>query len=91
MPALRVDAAEPLATIVRRLNGWQPEVLAVYPSVLAQLADEQIAGRLHIRLRSVATSAEVLSGETSSINYWKPYPPPVGRFARTTMGCRCCS
>jgi phenylacetate-CoA ligase len=64
LPALRVDAAEPLATIVRRLNAWQPEVLAVYPSVLAQLADEQIAGRLHIRLRSVATSAEVLSGET---------------------------
>jgi phenylacetate-CoA ligase len=64
LPALRLDAAEPLATIVRRLNEWQPEVLAVYPSVLTQLADEQIAGRLHIRLRSVATSAEVLSGET---------------------------
>ena len=64
LPALRLDAAEPLATIVRRLNEWQPEVLAVYPSVLEQLADEQIAGRLHIRLRSVATSAEMLPEKT---------------------------
>jgi phenylacetate-coenzyme A ligase PaaK-like adenylate-forming protein len=61
---LRLDAAEPLATIVSRLNEWQPEVLAVYPSVLKQLADEQLAGRLRIRLRSVATSAEVLPEET---------------------------
>jgi putative adenylate-forming enzyme len=64
LPALRLDAAEPLATIVRRLNEWQPDVLAVYPSVLKQLADEQIAGHLRIRLRSVATSAEVLPDET---------------------------
>jgi phenylacetate-coenzyme A ligase PaaK-like adenylate-forming protein len=64
LPALRLDAAEPLATIVSRLNEWQPEVLAVYPSVLRQLADEQIAGNLRIRLRSVATSAEVLTEET---------------------------
>ncbi len=64
LPALRLDAAEPLTEMVRRLNEWQPEVLAVYPSVLKQLADEQIAGRLQIALRSVATSAEVLPEET---------------------------
>jgi putative adenylate-forming enzyme len=64
LPALRLDAAEPLATMVRRLNEWQPEVLAVYPSVLKQLADEQIAGHLRIQLRSVATSAEVLDEDT---------------------------
>ena len=64
LPALQLDAAEPLVTIVRRLNEWQPEVLAVYPSVLKQLADEQIAGNLKIHLRSVATSAEVLPEAT---------------------------
>ncbi len=64
LPALRLDAAEPLESMVRKLNEWQPEVLAVYPSVLKQLADEQIAGRLRIHLRSVATSAEVLPAET---------------------------
>src|SRR5262249_34776485 len=64
LPALRLDASEPLETIVQRLNDWQPEVLAVYPSVLKQLADAQLGGQLHIRPRSVATSAEVLPAET---------------------------
>src|SRR5262245_52591669 len=60
LPALRLSAAEPLSALVRQLNDWQPEVLAVYPSVLRQLAEEQIAGRLRVHLRSVATSGEVL-------------------------------
>jgi len=64
LPALRLDAAEPLETMVQRLNEWQPVVLAGYPSVLRQLAEEQIAGRLRITLRSIATSAEVLTDET---------------------------
>jgi putative adenylate-forming enzyme len=64
LPALRLDAAEPLETMVARLNRWQPVVLAGYPSVLRQLAEEQFAGRLQITLRSIATSAEVLTAET---------------------------
>jgi putative adenylate-forming enzyme len=64
MPTLRLDATESLEEIVARLNAWRPEVLAVYPSLLRQLADEQISGRLRIPLRDVATSAEVLTGET---------------------------
>jgi phenylacetate-coenzyme A ligase PaaK-like adenylate-forming protein len=64
LPALRLDAAESLDTIVSRLNDWQPEVLAVYPSVLRQLADAQLRGQLRIQLQSVATSAEVLPEET---------------------------
>jgi len=63
LPALRLDATEPLDTMVRRLNEWQPQVLAAYPSVLKQLAEEQIAGRLRIALKSVATSAEVLTDD----------------------------
>lgn len=64
LPALRLSAAEPLVSMVSRLNDWQPETLAVYPSVLRQLATEQIAGRLRIHVRSVATSGEVLDEET---------------------------
>jgi phenylacetate-CoA ligase len=64
LPSLRLDAAEPVDSMVRRLNEWQPENLAGYPSVLRQLAEEQIAGRLHLKLRSAATSAEVLTEET---------------------------
>jgi putative adenylate-forming enzyme len=64
LPSLRLDAAEPVESMVRRLNEWQPEALAGYPSVLRQLAEEQIAGRLHLKLRSAASSAEVLTEET---------------------------
>ena len=64
IPTLRFDALEPLDQMVRRLNDWQPEVVAAYPSLLRAMAEEQIAGRLQIRLRHVATSAEVLTSET---------------------------
>jgi phenylacetate-CoA ligase len=64
LPTLRLDASEPLATIVRRLNDWQPEALVVYRSVLKPLADEQLAGRLQIQPLTVATSAEVLPEDT---------------------------
>src|ERR1700690_4086879 len=60
-PALRLDAGTPLAELVSRLNDWQPEALATYPSVLRQLAAEQLTGRLSIPLAHVATSAEVLT------------------------------
>jgi putative adenylate-forming enzyme len=63
MPTLRMDAAEPLDRKVERLNQWQPEVMAVYPSVLRQLAAEQMEGRLRISPRKIATSAEVLTAE----------------------------
>jgi phenylacetate-coenzyme A ligase PaaK-like adenylate-forming protein len=64
LPTLRLDAAAPLATLVAELNAWQPDALATYPSVLQQLADEQLAGRLQIALMRIATSAEVLTAET---------------------------
>jgi len=63
LPTLRMDAGDPVESMVARLNEWQPDVLAVYPSVLRQLALEQIAGHLRIRPYKVATSAEVLTTE----------------------------
>jgi phenylacetate-CoA ligase len=62
-PALRLDAATPVNDLVTRLNAWQPQALATYPSVLRQLAAEQAAGRLQIPLRNIATSAEVLTAD----------------------------
>jgi phenylacetate-CoA ligase len=62
-PALRLDAATPVDELVTRLNAWQPQALATYPSVLRQLAAEQTAGRLQIPLRNIATSAEVLTAD----------------------------
>jgi len=64
LPTLHLDAADSPDTMVRRLNEWRPDVLTVYPSVLKQLADDQIAGRLRISPRTIATSAEVLPDDT---------------------------
>jgi len=64
LPTLRLDAGEPVESMVRRLNDWQPAILVAYPSLLRQLADEQTAGRLDIAPRFCATSAEVLTAET---------------------------
>lgn len=63
-PSLRLDATEPLERMVEQLNSWQPEVMGAYPSLLPQLAGEQIAGRLHIPVKLLATSAEVLTEDT---------------------------
>lgn len=64
LPSLHLDAAEPIEIIVRKLNDWQPDLVAGYPSVLRQLADEQSAGRLKIKPRGISTAAEVLTPET---------------------------
>ena len=61
LPSVRLDAGEPVDSMVRRLNEWRPDILSAYPSVVRQLADEQIAGRLRIRLRVIGTAAEVLT------------------------------
>jgi phenylacetate-coenzyme A ligase PaaK-like adenylate-forming protein len=59
-PSLRCDAGWPLETLLRRLDDWQPQILATYPSVLASLCEAQAAGRLRIAPRHIGTSAEVL-------------------------------
>jgi len=64
MLIMRLAASDPVASIVERLNAWQPEVLKAYPSLLRILADEQIAGRLQIVPRTVLGGSYVLTAET---------------------------
>lgn len=64
MPALRLDAGAPLASIVEQLNAWQPEMLVAYPSMGRLLAREQAAGRLRIAPDLVWTGSELLTEET---------------------------
>lgn len=64
MPALRLDAGEPLEAIIDKLNAWQPEMLVAYASMARLLADEQAAGHLHIAPHLVFTSSEVLTDDT---------------------------
>ncbi len=56
-----VPVTLPLPEIVRRLNELQPPVVSGYPSMLARLAAEQLAGRLRIAPRSVTSSSETLT------------------------------
>ena len=65
-PTLRIDAGTPLEDIIRALNDWQPAALACYPSVLRELSEAQISGRLHIGLRHIAASAELLTENVRS-------------------------
>ena len=61
LPMLRLDVSEPLDSIVRQLNAWQPQILATYASMAGILADEQASGRLQIAPGRIVSSAEVLS------------------------------
>jgi phenylacetate-CoA ligase len=48
---LHLSVFDPIADVVERLNEFQPEFLASYPSELEALAREQRAGRLRLRPR----------------------------------------
>jgi phenylacetate-CoA ligase len=64
LPTLLLAATEPLDSMVRRLNDWQPDVLIVYASMGRILADEQLAGHLLIAPQTVVVGSEVLTAET---------------------------
>ena len=63
-PSLRLPASQPLSQTVAQLNGWRPDVLIAYASMAGILAEEQLAGRLHIAPHAVYTSSEVLTPQT---------------------------
>lgn len=59
--APRTSAADPLPKLVEAFNTSQPDVLVGYPSMHSLLAEEQLAGRLHITPRVVVYSGEVIT------------------------------
>lgn len=63
-PSIRIAASSPLENIVQQLDAWQPNLLIAYASMSRILAEEQLAGRLHIAPEKVFTSSEVLTDET---------------------------
>ena len=66
LPTLRIDSGEPMAEIVSKLNQWQPQMLTAYASMAHLLAEEQLAGRLHITPTAVTTASEVLTSAMRS-------------------------
>jgi phenylacetate-CoA ligase len=78
-----VPATLPLAEIVERLNTLQPAALSGYPSRLAQLADEQQAGRLRIAPSTVTASSEMLTPQDRAIITHGFGMPVINLFAAT--------
>jgi phenylacetate-CoA ligase len=65
-PPLRMVSAPatwPTARIVERLNAAQPPALIGYATRLAELAREQSAGRLRLRLAAVTSISEMLTAQ----------------------------
>jgi phenylacetate-CoA ligase len=58
---LGLSVTQPVPELVARLNDFQPNHLNGYPSVIGLLAEEQLAGRLRLRLDALFTSSEPLS------------------------------
>ena len=63
VPTLRLDSGDPPESLVERLNGFGPEVLVAYASMVKLLAEEQLAGRLRISPGFVFSASEVLTNE----------------------------
>jgi putative adenylate-forming enzyme len=84
--SVRLDAAAPLPDIVAQLNELRPDVLIGYASMIRALADEQLAGQLHITPRAVNSSSEVLTGEARAMATRAWQIPPFNVYAATETG-----
>jgi len=60
---LALSVLDPVPQLAERLEAFRPDVLAGYPSVVAMLAGEQLAGRLGIAPSVVTTSSELRTPE----------------------------
>jgi phenylacetate-coenzyme A ligase PaaK-like adenylate-forming protein len=58
---LSVPATQPLLELVERLNELDAPTLAGYPTMLARLAGERMAGRLRISPKAVSSTSETLN------------------------------
>lgn len=62
--AYRVFSVQrPLAELVEALNAFDPGIITSYPSALELLAEEQAAGRLHVRPTAIEAGGETTSHE----------------------------
>ncbi|MGD2046781.1 MAG: AMP-binding protein [Gemmatimonadota bacterium] len=55
---IRLNVSDPVSSLVAALDRFQPDAVSGYPSVLAALAEEQLAGRLTIEPAYCAVTAE---------------------------------
>ena len=65
---------QPLRELVRQLDTLSPSIIATYPSEALLLAEQSLAGRLHLRPRELWTGGETLT-------------PNVRRVVEQAFGC----
>jgi phenylacetate-CoA ligase len=85
-PPLRLISAPatwPTAAIVERLNAAQPPALIGHASRPAELAREQSAGRLRLRLQAVTSISEMLTAEDRQAIGAAFGAPVINAFAST--------
>jgi phenylacetate-CoA ligase len=80
---ISAPATMPTAAIVDRLNEAQPPALLGYASKLGELAAEQRAGRLRLRLLAVTSCAEMLTSEVRAAIHAAFGIAPMNMFAST--------
>jgi phenylacetate-coenzyme A ligase PaaK-like adenylate-forming protein len=78
-----IPATLPINEAVERLNALQPPALMGYPSKLAELAREQLVGRLAIAPRSVTSTSEQLTADVRATITSAFGVPVVDQFAST--------
>ena len=83
--APRLAVTTPLAEMIESLNGYRPEFLVSYPSLLAILAEEQLSGDLDIAPRVVVTVSEVLTDDAAQ-RIEQAWAKPVDMYASTEVG-----
>ncbi len=76
-------ATLPLPEIIARLNAAQPPALLGYASKLAEVAREQLAGRLRIAPRSVTSVAELLTPADRAVIERAFAVPVINAFVST--------
>jgi putative adenylate-forming enzyme len=76
LPTLRLDSTEPLDSIAKQLNNFQPELLVAYAGTAKVLAKQQLSGKLQISPKMVFASSEILQLQTRKIiqDAWSKEP-----------------
>lgn len=72
--------------LVEKLNEFQPAMLTGYPSMLVPLAIEQMKGHLHIDVKLVCTSAEMLTDKDFQVLSEAFRCPVVNNYCMTEGG-----
>jgi putative adenylate-forming enzyme len=86
LPKKQFSANIPVEQLNQQLNGWQPDGLAAYPSIMRVLVEEQRQGRLSINPRFLFCASETLTEETRRwlVDTWQVQPFNI--YAATECG-----